>query len=253
MQSSILRRPSSVLLALLALPLLGLFASPRPAAAQTFAPPILLRQPPQTVITSLPYTITKPGLYVLNENLSSSLTSGNLITVNADNVTVDLQGHSLSGPANYSNEVVYGIYAEERGNATVRNGTISHCQYGVYLLGTLNASTTNNLNQVVDSLRVTHCVAGIVLNTAPGSRVTNCQVTQMDSDGIAISGPGGTVQGCVVNQVGGTGIQLGVGTFARQNSIANAYYGILEGKYQDNLTSGCTTPFAAGTDAGGNN
>ncbi len=252
MQTSPLRcRLLYALLPLLAV--LGFFASPRSVAAQAVPPLFVIRQPPETVITSLPYTIAKPGLYVLNEDLSSSLSSGNLIMVNADNVTIDLQGHSLPGPAGYSNEVVYGIYAQEHASVTVRNGTLSHCYFGVYFLGTGSASTTNNLNQVVDSLRVTHCVAGIVLNTAPGSRVTNCQVTQMDSDGIAISGPGGTVQGCVVNQVGGTGIQLGVGTLARQNSIANAYYGILEGKYQDNLTSGCTTPFAAGTDAGGNN
>ena len=132
----------------------------------------------QTVITSLPYTITAKGLYVLNGDLSSSQTSGSLITVAASNVTIDLQGHYLSGPASYgssyTNDSFYGVYPYERANVTIRNGTISHCRDGNYLTGNGNDNTTNNLGQILDSLRVNHCVVGILLEHAPGSRVTNC-------------------------------------------------------------------------------
>ncbi len=160
----------------------------------------------QTVINSLPYTITTAGEYVLGSNLSSPLTSGNLITVNASNVTLDLQGHYPSGPTSASSNSVYGIYASERANLTVRNGTVSHCYVGVGLTGNGDASTTNNLNQAVDGLRVSHCKFGISLSVAPGSTVTNCKVTQISADGINVDGAGSTVQGCVLSQIGGYAI-----------------------------------------------
>ena len=198
----------------------------------------------QTVINSLPYTITTKGLYVLNNDLDSTQTSGNLITVNASNVTIDLQGHYLSGPSNGSSNGAYGIHASERANLTIRNGTISHCNEGIYLEGNNNASTTNNLNHSLDNLRVSHCTNGITLAVAPGSTVTNCKLTQISNDGISVIGAGSTVQGCLLGQIGSVGIQLDDnGSFARQNTISNAVYGIYGGKYQDNLTSSCTMPF----------
>jgi hypothetical protein len=50
-----------------------------------------------TRITSLPYTITSPGFYYLTSNLSYS-GSSNGITVNSNDVTLDLMGFSISGP-----------------------------------------------------------------------------------------------------------------------------------------------------------
>jgi len=45
-------------------------------------------------INSLPYTISVPGDYQLDRNLQS--TSPTLITITADDVTLDLNGHTLS-------------------------------------------------------------------------------------------------------------------------------------------------------------
>lgn len=42
-------------------------------------------------------------------------------------------------------------------------------------------------------------------------------------------------------------------SFARQNTINGGACGACGGKYQDNPTLNCTTPFTAGTDADGNN
>lgn len=68
-------------------------------------------------------------------------------------------------------------------------------------------------------------------------------------------GAGETIQGNVVSNVIAT-YGYGVfanGCFTRQNTISNAAYGVHGGKYQDNLTLGCTTPLSSGTDAGGDN
>ena len=48
------------------------------------------------------------------------------------------------------------------------------------------------------------------------------------------------------------GISISEGSFALRNTIAGCTYGIINGKYLDNLTF-CTTPFSGGTNATGNN
>jgi hypothetical protein len=63
----------------------------------------------------------------------------------------------------------------------------------------------------------------------------------------------------IVNTVGPTADfpSYGAGilyAFAVRNSVANCKsFGVGGGKYQNNLTSNCTTPFSGGVDAGGNN
>ena len=213
----------------------------------------------QTVITSLPYTITATGAYVLNGNLSSSQTSGNLITVNASNVTIDFQGHFISGAVGNTSQT-YGIYASERSNLTIKNGTIAHCQTGIEIDGN-NTATTNSVNHQIDNLRVTYCYStGIFIYYGPGSRISNCQVSQTgfsgtsSAYGIIVYGASTLIQNNVVSNVtANNSIGIISAGFSRQNVVSGASYGVYGGKYQDNLTSGCTTPFNGGTDAGGNN
>ena len=47
--------------------------------------------------TSVPYTITTQGHYCFNRSLSTAQTSGAAITINADFVTLDLNGYRLTG------------------------------------------------------------------------------------------------------------------------------------------------------------
>ncbi len=47
-----------------------------------------------TVISSLPYTISAPGIYLLRNNLAAKGTDG--IDVNASNVTIDLAGYTVA-------------------------------------------------------------------------------------------------------------------------------------------------------------
>ena len=83
-----------------------------------------------TKITTLPYTISQPGFYYLSGNLTYS-SSSNAITVNADNVTLDLMGFRLirgtatSGSPN-------GVYISGRKNVEVRNGTLRGFWTAIY-------------------------------------------------------------------------------------------------------------------------
>lgn len=74
--------------------------------------------------------------------------------------------------------------------------------------------------------------------------------------GIVTQRPGIMVSDCIVSAISASysfGMSVDAGSFTRQNSVSNCTHGINGGKYQDNLTYGCTYPVSNGTDAGGNN
>jgi len=68
-------------------------------------------------INSLPYTISVPGDYQLNRNLQSK--SPTLITITADDVTLDLNGHTLSSTSSQ-----YAIHVKSVQNVVIKNGSI---------------------------------------------------------------------------------------------------------------------------------
>lgn len=78
-----------------------------------------------TLISSLPYTITAPGFYYVDSNLTCA--SGDGITVKSDDVTIDLKGFRLSGNGGYST----GIFVESR-SVEIRNGVLSGWGYGIW-------------------------------------------------------------------------------------------------------------------------
>ncbi len=86
-------------------------------------------------ITSLPTTISSSGVYCLKQNLSTAATSGNAIDVQANDVTIELNGWILDGSAAGTGTATNGIYSNTKTNITVRNGTIRGFRRGVYLVG----------------------------------------------------------------------------------------------------------------------
>jgi hypothetical protein len=130
---------------------------------------------PGTPISSLPFTITQPGSYYLTRNLS--VASGNGITINADGVTLDLMGFTLSGPG--SNTGSYGITSDgvtTRRNNTIRNGVLRGWGIGV--------ATPNFIRSTYEDLRVTDNVWG--LNIGSGSDVRHV-MSAYNTIGLAIA------------------------------------------------------------------
>jgi hypothetical protein len=75
-------------------------------------------------ITSLPATITTQGTWCLNADLTTAITSGNAITVAANNVTIDCNDFKLGGLAAGAGTLTNGIYADTRDNLTIRRCNI---------------------------------------------------------------------------------------------------------------------------------
>lgn len=118
----LLRLTSSLLL------LASLIAAPASVRAETY-------NTCTGFIDSLPATITSQGVWCLRHDLSTGITSGNAITINTNNVTLDCNNFKLGGLAAGVTTAAFGVYSPDRLNTTVRNCTIRGFKYGIRLDG----------------------------------------------------------------------------------------------------------------------
>ena len=87
-------------------------------------------------IASLPAVISTQGVWCMQGDLSSASTSGNAITVTANNVTIDCNGFKLGGLAAGPATTSFGIFAENRTNITVRHCNLRGFLAGIAIVGT---------------------------------------------------------------------------------------------------------------------
>ena len=104
-----------------------------------------------TAITSLPYTINAQGVYCLTGHLATNMATGNAITINVNNVILDLNGYKIGNLAAGNTTTAYGIYAYHRQNITIKNGTIRGFHRGIIL--TDDSPWTTSQGHVVENVR----------------------------------------------------------------------------------------------------
>ena len=90
------------------------------------------KQPAVQIISSVPYIINQSGIYVLDRNLDCPSAEGSCIDIQADHVTLDLQGYRLSCSSTEPKRTIFGIYERNRQHITVKNGMVAGFFYGVY-------------------------------------------------------------------------------------------------------------------------
>ena len=81
-------------------------------------------------IDSLPTIISSQGTWCMRKDLSTGMTSGNAITINTANVTIDCNGYKVGGLLGGDGTSAAGIYALNRSNTTIR-----HCNVRGFLSG----------------------------------------------------------------------------------------------------------------------
>lgn len=226
-----------------------------------------------TAITALPAVITVQGVYCFTGSLSTAMTSGNAITIQAHNVVLDLNGFKLGGLAAGLDTSAIGIRAINRQNITIKNGTIRGFLFAIALED--NNTGVPQGGHVVEDIRADQNTLGGIVLGGSGNIVRNNQIVatggttnfgaNVEAYGIHISGSGPRVlNNDVINTVAqGTGTAWGMqfpvatGALVVNNRITGADIGIDltggTGKYRDNLTFDVTTAFVGGTDAGNNN
>lgn len=143
--------------------------------------------------------ITAPGYYVLTRDVSGS------ISVNTNDVVIDLNGHKLL-PSASSNGV---LVSPLRDRITVKNGFISGGLAGVY------CNTTAYVNLRFEGLTILGSGIGIDVHGDSGTvEVVACNILRT-AGGIQIDGTGtsaltfsGLIRDCVVDTESGTPLNL---------------------------------------------
>ncbi len=151
-------------------------------------------------LVSTGLTISRPGTYVLTEDLEFSTQDTAAITISSDDVTIDLNGFTLTGPGQAVGTSGDGIYADNVKNITVKNGVVRDFRGdGIDLLGVTACQSTNVLN-----------------------------VTAYNNGGFGIiCGIGGTISGCTADNNAGGGLNFYQGGVVRDNTCYNnTHYGI---------------------------
>jgi Ca2+-binding RTX toxin-like protein len=132
------------------------------------------------IISEAGAVITAPGVYTLDRDLVFSGKTGSAITIAADNVVIDLNGHTITG-SRAADSFASAISAADRSGITVRNGSIEGFFYGVRLDDS-STGTVRYGNHLVSNLDVSDCTFR----------------------GITVQGVGNVVRDCVVSDIQGT-------------------------------------------------
>ena len=161
----------------------------------------------------VPITITKPGSYQLGSNLKVTDPYVDAISIDSDNVTIDLAGFTIEGPlvgatGNGSGIDTRGGKNYNHNNLVVRNGAVR----GFYEHPAACVNLQGRSNRVED-LRIDHC-PGLAAYVGDSGVVTRCHISES-----------------------GAGVDLGPSSTAVDNSFFNIRgHGI--GSYEPD---GCVT------------
>jgi hypothetical protein len=193
------------------------------------------------------YTISAPGIYCMRENVS--FTTSAAITVNSNDVTINMEGHTLNGTNNNTTGIVLNSGIQ---NVTIHNGIIENlagglcpnvllvacdtlssvsvcgaCPAGIAICDALGSVATLRNVTIQDMNFNNNSVAAIqfTLATAPtldvdGLFIQNCNA--YNSGGIFATAIGGIVQGCIVNENRGPGFQGGIVLQGRESNLAES-------------------------------
>ena len=158
-----------------------------------------------------PHTILAPGSYKLTSDLTGGPT---VLTIIADDVTVDLNGFTIDGGG-----APGPVVSVAGSNVTIRNGTVRNTgSEGINAAGE---------GAAIERVSVHDCGLGIV--ATGGARITGCDLRDIQNDGI-IASFSSTVTDCTVVRAGlggfGWGMIIAEGSCATGCTVRDSTNGI---------------------------
>lgn len=189
-----------------------------------------------TAITSLPFTITKPGNYYLPADLSFS-SPGVAITINANEVVLDLNGRSINAKgAAASPNVGIGVAVLNHEDCIIQNGDLNNFGAFAILLDATDKQREHNQKNEVRKVNFNNDQIGILSVSGSINVVRECQ---FDGGAIGIED---------VATLGGDRFQSDNFENQRRRESVNLGVGILSTPGKGTLTEDCF--FADDQDAG---
>jgi len=201
-----------------------------------------------TPITTLPTIITVQGIYCFTGNLATSMAIGTAIDIQTNNVVIDLNGWKLGGLAAGAGTQTTGIYAFQRKNITIRNGTIRGSIRGFFYGIRLDDTPpyTSSQGHLIEDIRADKNTYMGFWVEGRGNSVRRNQVVDTGGStvtnyayGIQLTGPGARV---LNNDISGTAATSSAGAYGLH--IHAAPGAVAEGNRIDDVSSG--TGFAYG-------
>ena len=162
-----------------------------------------------TRITSVPYNISTPGFYYLSGDLTYS-GSTTAIAVNANDVTLDLMGFSLTN--NGAVGSTKGINMYGRSNVEIRNGTVRGFNWGLY--DSVVSSTTGQHRAI--NVRAYGNTVGILFSSS-NNLIKGCNASGNTSTGLYMYS--GLITDCVASNN-----NIGIWVLRPSNVIGNAVF-----------------------------
>lgn len=149
-------------------------------------------------------TITAPGTYHVTGNIGTSIYNGSCISVNAADVRIEGDGHTITGNGPFVDTPPYshGIEVDSQSNVSISGLTIAKFSYGIVLYNSNHLSVSNT--------------------TVRNSTITGLEVNRSSDNafyGVNVSGSTGEQGGIYV-------LMSDNNTFTDSASQYNAYYGI---------------------------
>lgn len=152
-----------------------------------------------------PNVISRPGQYVLRRSVEQA-GNGPVVVIAADNVTLDLDGYSLSGPGGKTS---VGIAIEGRRNVRIRNGNLSGFGTAVRIADSIGISV-EDLTITGQDQTATPPEVGVLAINSRGLRITDNTIANTFL-GIFVRGGGSGANSIKHNTVsGGENGQLGI-------------------------------------------
>lgn len=203
-----------------------------------------------TAVTTVPTTISSPGIYCLTGDVDgTSVTTGHAIDIDADNVILDLKGHTLIGPPTALLNT--GIFVEDRRNVTIMNGTV---------LGFDQQVREGGRGNIIEDLRLDGGFEYPIVAAGQGTLIRRNLVVNCRISGIGVGGSNThVIDNDVVDCGSFFGIQVGGDHhFVVNNRVSGAPACGIDAtvgtgnKIRDNIVTGAITPYCGGADVGNN-
>jgi hypothetical protein len=172
-----------------------------------------------TPITTLPFTITAPGNYFLPADLTSN-SPGVAITINANEVVLDLNGRSLNaaGVATSPN-VGIGIAVLNHEDVIIQNGDVNNFGFIGILLDATDGKNEHNEKNRVEHVNFNRDLIGILSVSGSINVVEACDFDQGSIGIDDIAGVGDRFQkDNFQNQKGVEALNEGIGVVSNTNA-----------------------------------